>query len=322
MNPAPMSPVRPIFRLAAGARLGFGHLVRGRALARALEVPRPSVSLRGSAGAKEAAARLGMDLVDGRATDVLERERPNVLVIDDPSQRAALVWRRAAQALRVPVVSVHDLGLAYCGADLTIDGSVVPPGTRRKGLLTGPAYAILDPSLPEHRGQLRDPNSILIALGGGPRLNVALTLADALRAARPELRVRIAGGLVAGEQTARRGILVLGPQDGLASELARCAVAITGAGVSLYEAACLDAPAVVWPVVRGQFRTAQAFHRQRLATAIMPGPQRLARAVRAVLALLADGRPARTSGAIDGLGAARVAAAVRALIQQRSEEAA
>jgi spore coat polysaccharide biosynthesis predicted glycosyltransferase SpsG len=322
MSHAPTSSVRPIFRLAAGARLGFGHLVRGRALARALQISRPSVSLRGNQGAREAALRLGVDLVDGRPMDVLERERPNVLVIDDPSRRAALVWREAAQALRVPVVSVHDLGLAYCGADLTVDGSVVPPGTRLKDLLSGPAYAILDPSLAEQRGQLRDPNSILIALGGGPRLKVALELADALRAARPELRVRIAGGLVAGEQPARRGILVLGPQDGLASELARCAVAITGAGVSLYEAACLDAPAVVWPVVRGQFRTAQAFHRQRLATAIMPGPQRSARAVKAVLALLADGRPTRTSSTIDGLGAVRVADAVRALVQRRAEEAA
>src|SRR5262249_17499767 len=162
----------------------------------------------------------GVNLVDGTATDVLERERPNVVIIDDPSKRAALVWRRAAQSLRIPVVSVHDLGIAYCGADLTIDGSLVLPLTRPKGLLSGPAYAILDPALLEHRGQLRDPNSILIALGGGPRLNIALQIADALRAARPELRVRIAGGLVAGEQPVRRGILVLGPQDGLARELA------------------------------------------------------------------------------------------------------
>ncbi len=51
-----------LFRAAAGPRLGFGHLVRCRSLARALGVS-PLVSLRGTSRTREAAIRLGVSLV-------------------------------------------------------------------------------------------------------------------------------------------------------------------------------------------------------------------------------------------------------------------
>src|SRR5262245_16235854 len=93
------SGVHVLFRLAAGSRLGYGHLVRGRALARALAIETPAVSLRGDAPAKRAARRFGMQLVEGGAVEVLRRFRPDVLVLDDPSLTSALPWCRAAHAL-------------------------------------------------------------------------------------------------------------------------------------------------------------------------------------------------------------------------------
>lgn len=317
-----MPPIRVLFRLAAGSRLGFGHLVRGRALARALGLDHPDVSLRGATPAQQLARRFGMSLHDGLAVETLVRLQPDVLVIDDPSRTAAERWCRAAQELRVPVASVHDLGLAFCGADLAIDGSIVPASSSPKGLLAGTRYAILDPSVVEQRGQLRDPNTVLIALGGGTRMGTALALADALREARTELRVRIAGGFASRKRPAGRGVVCLGPLDGIAPELARCAVAITGGGVSLYEAAALDTPAIAWPVVDAQRRTVVGFHRRGLATAVLPGPHRIDRAVKAVLAAIADIRVRHTSDTIDGYGASRVADAIRALVARRSDEAA
>lgn len=316
------SNVRALFRLAAGSRLGFGHLVRGRALARVLGVAAPEVSLRGAAPAPQVAKRLGFHLISGSPNEALRKVRPDVLILDDPSGVAATPWCRAARHLGLPVVSVHDLGRAFCAADLTIDGSIVPPAATPPGLLAGTAYAILDPNVAAAKGSPRDPNSILIALGGGPRLSVALAIGEALRGARSELRVRIAGGLSNGHRSTRAGIVCLGPQDGLAEELARCAVAITGGGVSLYEAAALDTPVVAWPVVGGQHRTVMGFHRRGLATAVLPGPHRLTRVVKAVLAAIADTSRRRTSETIDGLGAARVAEAIYALVRRGKEEAA
>jgi UDP:flavonoid glycosyltransferase YjiC (YdhE family) len=263
-----------------------------------------------------------MTLHGGRPSEALGRVRPHVLVIDDPSRAAAEPWCRAARRAGIPVASVHDLGLAFCGADLVVDGSIVPPATRPRGLLAGPAYAILDPSVAAERGQRRDPNTVLIALGGGAHMGTALAIADAVHDARAELRVRIAGGFASRTRPAGRGVVCLGPLDGLAPELARCAVAITGGGVSLYEAAALDTPVVAWPVVDSQRRTVVGFLRRGLAAAVLPGAHRIPRAVRAVLAALRDTNPRRTSDTIDGHGAARVASAIERLAQRRTDEAA
>src|SRR4051812_31295635 len=118
-------PVRALFRIAAGPRLGFGHLVRARALARALGIERPLVSVRGPASARSSATRLRMQVLGGTPCALVARVRPEVIVLDDPSAVAARPWCRAAREAGVPVASVHDLGTAFCGSDLAIDGSLV-----------------------------------------------------------------------------------------------------------------------------------------------------------------------------------------------------
>ena len=56
-----------VFRVAAGPRLGFGHLVRCRSLARALSVT-PRVWLRGSAATRAAARALGCQVLPDTLT--------------------------------------------------------------------------------------------------------------------------------------------------------------------------------------------------------------------------------------------------------------
>src|SRR5262245_52883463 len=77
---------RFLFRVAAGPRIGFGHLMRCRALARALSV-RPCVSIRGGAGVAYTAASLGFDLADG-----LDLAGVDVAIVDDPSPQHAGAW--------------------------------------------------------------------------------------------------------------------------------------------------------------------------------------------------------------------------------------
>ena len=269
-----------------------------------------------------------MHPIAGPAADVMARLRPEILVIDDPSAAAARVWCETARRAGIPVASVHDLGTAFCGADLTIDGSIVR--LRQRGaaarcpgrLLAGVRYTVLDEALRSVRPTGAPASSVLIALGGGPRHGVARRLALAIREARPALRIRVAGGFGRTDARDADGITWLGPQRGLASELASCGVAITGGGVSLYEAVTLRTPVVAWPVVRSQMPTVEAFGRKGLAAAVMPGPRRLERAVNAVLSAIDSGGAARPHGrrhGFDGRGARRAASAIRSLARQASE---
>jgi UDP-2,4-diacetamido-2,4,6-trideoxy-beta-L-altropyranose hydrolase len=314
---------RVLFRVAAGPRLGYGHLVRASVLADTMRVPR-CLSLRGSAQSGTVARRLGWTLVRGTPGAALSRTAPASLVIDDPSRCAATPWRRAARAQGIPVASVHDLGHAYGDADLTIDGSIVRPlGTPTGKALVGTPHLILAPS-PE---RWREPSraTLLIALGGGPRRAIASKLARAVRAARPDVAVRIAAGLTTTPLAERiPGVTWLGPQAGLARELARATVAAVGGGVSLYEACRVGAPAVGLAVVRAQRPTISGLAAH--GAAVDGGnTTELAAAAATVLALLEDApRRTRLSRAgrrlIDGQGPRRVSRALRELMAGRRSD--
>lgn len=307
-----------VFRVAAGPRLGFGHLVRAAALARAMRVPF-ALSLRGGAGARAVARNLGAALIDDRASDVLATGRLRLLVIDDPSFPQASRWRRAAAVAGVAAASVTDLGLAWCDADLTIDGSIVHPFGRRRGdALLGPRFAILAGRASTWREPRRA--SVLIALGGGPRVRAARRLAAAIRRARPDVEVRVAAGLAPAARrprTSRDGIVLLGARPGLTADLARATVAVVGGGVSAYDACRTGTPAVASAVVAAQRPTIRGLAR---CGVIVDGGS-LARpdttAARTVRLLGDAGRRARLTRAartlVDGRGAARVARALHAL---------
>ena len=312
------------FRVAAGPRQGFGHLVRATVLARRLGVT-SVVSPRGGAAAARIARSLGCRVVRGRPADVLRASGAGLLVLDDPVTHAARPWRLAAARAGVPVASLHDLGRGHVAADLTVDGSL----SRRRGTpratLCGPAFCILDPRVRRSRRPGRRPQ-VVIALGGGPRATAGRRLARAIRRRRPDVTVHVAPGFVrpiTGEQRRR----VDGPMSParLLDELARATVAITGGGVTLYEACAMGVPVVAVAVVAGQRPTVRAFVRRRLAVAGGEGGTMERRAASAVLRLLDDPRRRRSLSRegrrrFDGLGAVRVAAALRALMRRDRRE--
>lgn len=309
---------RIVFRAAAGPRIGYGHLVRMTVLGRAMGVS-PIVSVRGTTDAVRVARRLKCRVARGGAAAVLRRARASLLVIDDPSANRARAWVRAAAQRGVPVASVHDLGLAACGTDLAVDGSVVQPGAAWAApSLVGPRYLILD----NESASWRDPRtpSVLIALGGGPRRRAALALARAIREARPDVAVRIAGGLTASTPDALpAGLTWLGPRRSLGTDLARATVAVVGGGVSLYEACRVGTPAVGVAVVPAQQPTVSGL---AATEAVIDGGTvaDLDRVARRALSLLDDAplrrRLSRNGRAlVDGRGADRVAHWLRRLVQ-------
>lgn len=322
MKRSPDARRRPsvLFRAAAGPRRGFGHLVRCRSLARALNV-RPVVSLRATRHTMRRAVELGCTVVEGGPRRVLAETPCDVLVVDDPNHRAAAQWIRAGRRAGRRVVSVHDLGIGCLEGDLVVDGSVVrKPVLRRAGglVVAGPRFAVLDPRLLSWRRRGAEPGGVfrvLIALGGGTNVTLAAEIADALTAADERIHVRIAGGFTAGGHLQMRvqpRVCWLGRSPGLGRELSRADVAVVGGGVTLYEACALGVPTVAVPVVDAQRETIAGFVRKGAATGIVDGPVELDRVVELVMALAESRRKRqgvaeRAAALVDGRGAARVA---------------
>jgi spore coat polysaccharide biosynthesis predicted glycosyltransferase SpsG len=326
--------LRVLFRAPAGPRRGFGHLVRCRSFARALGV-RPLIALRGRAVAVDAALRLGCDVVSGSPARLLASLQPDVLIVDDPIAADAGRWIAEARKVGCLVVSVHDLGIGCMDADLIIDGSVGPTRAAEQGAraLTGAEFAVLDPAIADERDRVQpQPHRVQIALGGGPHLELARDIAEAIADGHPGAQIRIAGGFAADARAAAgasrsdsRRIAWLDTRSGLANELASTSVAVVGGGVSLYEACALGVPAVGVPVVPAQRPTVSAFIARGAARGLARPAERhrvsqlvAEEAVR----LLIDGElRRRVAGTarelVDGRGAERAAAAVMELVRNR-----
>ena len=340
--------LRILFRAAAGPRRGYRHLVRCRSLAWALGV-RPLVALRGGSRVVDTAVALGFDVITGGPSKVLHGLLPEVLIVDDPMAADARRWMRAARRVGCLVVTVHDLGLGCLDADLVIDGSITRNArARRSETLSGPQYAVRDPALLEARRvrlkadrrsvrlqpdqcgvglQLdeddeRDSYSVLVALGGGPRAELANDIAEAIVEAHPQARVRIAGGFEGISRHEAAQIAWIGQTGSLHEEMARASVAVVGGGVSLYEACAQGVAAVGVPVVAAQRATVSAFVKRGVARGVTRGPVSPKSVAAECAELLTDEAKRRHLSRvgqrlIDARGAFRAAAAVSRLARHR-----
>jgi hypothetical protein len=225
----------------------------------------PRVSLRGSASTATIASSRGWDVQRVEDEAGLVEYRPDVLVVDDPCPRHAARWVGWAERHNILTVTIHDLGLGYVPSDLGVDGSIEPRADMRGrcGDLSGPAYAVLDPTVPEtwsrHPG--RTPKQILIALGGGAHVYACATqLCRAIASRVPDVQIRVAAGFATGRQLSPldHGEWVAAP-DGLASELAAASIAIVAGGVTLYEACALGTPTIAVALTSAQHTTIRAF---------------------------------------------------------------
>ncbi len=318
--------LRVLFCAAAGARRGYGHLVRSLSFARALGA-RPLIAIRGTEDAHDVALGLGAEVVVSDATRAIRALRPEVVVVDDPSPPHAQKRIDAARRVGALVVTIHDLGLGCAEGDVVIDGSIASPVSARPGRvsLVGAKFAILG----EQYSKLRPTSNkkskhVLIALGGGPHVKTAAAIARAIVLADPKARVRIAGGFVARARDLGPRVTWVNARRGLGPELAGADVAVVGGGVSLYEACAMGVPSVALPVVNGQVPTVRAFAKCGAAIGLervgFNGGAGIRDAAAQAVALLnsphqREALARRSSRLIDGQGASRAAAAVAALSQ-------
>jgi UDP-2,4-diacetamido-2,4,6-trideoxy-beta-L-altropyranose hydrolase len=332
-----LPPLKVVFRVAAGPRVGFGHLVRCRSLARALAVT-PLVSIRGTARTRDRAVAMGFTVIDSTWTPIkggptessspitagpsfMGGRLPDLVVVDDPVQKSADAWVKQARRLGVPVASVHDLGLAHVASDLVIDGTIGAHGDLR-----GAQFAILDPSIAGIRKEGRHPapGRVVIALGGGSHvLSLGGRLSAAIARRAPEAAIRVVRGFSSGRQPAAlRHATWIDAPNGLGHELADAEVAVVAGGVTLYEACALGIPVVALPVTAAQHGTVRAAACRGAAIDTGRPPVddcMVSRTADAVAALLQSPALRRrqseaAKAMVDGEGATRVAARLRELV--------
>lgn len=311
-----------MFRIAAGPRIGFGHLMRARTLARALGV-RPVLSIRGGAPAIAAAREAGCTVLDGRRDSLTDTD---VLIVDDPSEDMARRWVARARARGLLTVSVHDRGRGHAQADLVVDATAPRTALPARGALLGSRYYLLDPRLPAPPALRRHATRVLIALGGGAHVRrFARPLVEAIAARCPSVRIEVAAGLVAGRQPRLPHARWIVRRRGLSRTLAAVDVAVVAGGVTLFEACALGRPTVGMAVVPPQ-RTAIRAMASAGAVIDGGGPAAGAAAARrvgaAVAALVRDHRRRTSLGrraavVVDGQGARRVADAILSLVRTR-----
>jgi spore coat polysaccharide biosynthesis predicted glycosyltransferase SpsG len=322
---------RFLFRLAAGPRIGFGHLMRCRALARALRV-RPIVSIRGGAAARLTAQALGCEVVrDGTRT----LRAVDLLVVDDPAPARARAWLRRARRAGTPVATIHDLGVGSRAADLIVDGSITGHAPRGAApVLYGTRFTVLDPRVTAARTDRRRRVGrrkrlrVLVALGGGAHVYaLARTLVDAIHRRCRSAAIDVVAGFCRRDVRPSLGAARwIERRDGLAPDLAGCDVAVVAGGVTLYEACAIGVPAVAMAVVPGQQRAIRAFAARGAVVDIgsLAGADGAVELVAAAVAELlrdASARDRRASAArrlVDGRGAQRVALRIRVLARNRA----
>jgi spore coat polysaccharide biosynthesis predicted glycosyltransferase SpsG len=310
-----------VVRVAAGPRLGYGHLMRARALAQHLAM-QVSLSVRGGRAAARTARSMGLELTD----DPGAIDRADLLVVDDPSLKHGRPWIARARRAGVPSVSVHDCVRAH-DADLVICGSIDAGDSRSsETVLNGPRFYLLDRRI---RLALRNrwsrtsdrPMRVLVALGGGQHVRrVAQQLVVAIRRHTSDVSIVVAAGFSRGRRPSLRGARWISARTGLTQALVDCDVAVVAGGVTLYEACALGTAAVGLAVVPSQSKAIAEFaSRGAVIDAGVASEIAVDRAARGVARLLGDERRRRITASrarqlVDGLGARRAAEHIQAML--------
>jgi UDP-2,4-diacetamido-2,4,6-trideoxy-beta-L-altropyranose hydrolase len=248
-------------------------------------------------------------------------------------------FERQATVRGALTVVVDDLANRPHDCDLLVDtnparrpSDYAPHTPGRAKLLLGANYALLRPEFVQARRALDDvAGRLVMAPGGADPTDVSTRLLETV----PRLMAAgIATTLIVGRANPRRARLVergraLGadvvcdPSDPVAL-MARADIAISGAGTTCLEFACLGVPTVALVLADNQRDVAKAIG-DAGAARILDGDIEPARIAETVLAIAADAKlRGRMSAAgqtlVDGAGAARVALEVTRLHAVRKLE--
>jgi hypothetical protein len=255
---------------------------------------------------------------------------PAGILIDTRLTQGLDLWMAAARDRRVPVASIHDLGLNPLHSDIYIDGSIVPliekadfPGT---AFFLGTEFLILDPaygSLNHRKKKIREEiRSIYINMGGGNSQKFYYKLLEGLKLwARKAEIIGIPGfvswGQVRVAQMDWHPLNFRWEYDSVDTVLSQADLAITAGGLAAYEALCAGIPLLALSYDSLQQKTISAIAGRGGCIDLGRGddldPVRLSRIIAEVDADRNKRRELSALGRklVDGLGAERVTRIIR-----------
>jgi UDP-2,4-diacetamido-2,4,6-trideoxy-beta-L-altropyranose hydrolase len=157
---------------------------------------------------------------------------------------------------------------------------------------------------------------VLVSTGGGDPGRLASAIAAAAAAALPAAGIELVRGPYA-DLEAPAGVELIEPGEIMREALARADLAVCGAGQTMLEACALGTPCLAVVLADNQAPNARAL--ERSAAVMLVDPTDEPRLCETLTALAADkeSRAAMSRAgqqAVDGAGAARVAAAIERLI--------
>lgn len=322
-------------RFQFGPAVGMGHAVRSLVLARVLRDAGCPTGLILDSDAGRLPAADDFPVFEMTAESGWPEE--GGFVFDLSHSQSAATLRQSITTLKAAgrkCAVIDGLGpdayITGLPADLVLTPYLMPADTQaRRGTLCvkGPEYAILDPAYGETPPPLagRKPR-LLIAMGGADPWALTETALDAVKATVTMPRFDIT--VVAGAQldAKRRSHLaarcrklevdLLEAPDGLRSVLCESAVAILGPGLTKYEAAATDTPAVILAPDSDAFAVNRPFAEAGLAYVMEASTRNFAGQLGAAIGTQASKRRSSWSGRtiIDGQGACRAAAAIRSAL--------
>ncbi len=237
------------FVVDAGSEVSYGHVVRCLRIAESL-IPDVTVSFY---PLSESCAQFLSERQHGVRFD---GQFPPITV-SDLCRAHPVTHAIGRQGCRH--ISIRDLGLAQCDSDLVIDGSItqiVPYAEHSdRNMFVGPDYAVVDPRS-QHRGKTGD--EIFVTLGSGFRSEDIDALVDAL--ADQGCRVCATQGFDRNlPPSVNPAIRWIRTGDEIRGAVSTCLLAITNAGISLYEMLAAGVPTIALSVDELQLRTAIAF---------------------------------------------------------------
>jgi spore coat polysaccharide biosynthesis predicted glycosyltransferase SpsG len=267
--------------IEASHQRGLGHLFRALHLARRLAAQgaAPLILVNDDARARAVLKQAGLrhqavPLKDTAAeweAAVIREHRVRVWINDRYSTDARHAARVKAEGVGLATFDDKGTGAALADvhfAALWFDGEP-PPG---KTVLRGLDYLILDPAILQLRRPRSAPGSIVVSLGGSDTYGVTVKVLRHLRDAGKAATV-VLGPAFAHDQeleavltpafTVRRGV------PSLPEEFSRHELAVTGGGITAFEAAAAGLPAII--VANETFEVAPARHLESLGCALFAG---------------------------------------------------
>ncbi len=246
----------------SGPSIGFGHVRRAIVLARMLsdEVAPVFVLGPGDRWTREQVRGI-WDTKDLDSADLWRGEHEPVgLLVDTRETDRATLLVEDARERKIPVASIHDLGLARLPSDIVIDGSVQPSLTNDwihgpDRVYAGPSYQVINPDF-RRMHRLTKPISkrikkIVVNLGGGDCRPFFEVVLEGLARCNDDLEVTGLSGFTNwGQDRLGRGpwdhllFRWADRNESIADLFFDADLIITAAGVSCYEAMCVGAPVI------------------------------------------------------------------------------